>query len=432
MKPPRASGTGSRSPTRRETTGATRRAGPEAGAPIASCLRLRITAAAENHVRGGHPWLFAESIHEQNREGRCGELAVIFDRKDRFLAIGMFDPESPLRVRVLHAGKPQTIDVAWWAARLDAALARREGLFDARTTGYRLINGESDGWPGLVLDRYDTTLALKLYTAAWLPRLAEISDLLRRRLKPERIVLRLSRNIQETARKNICVEDGQILFGDRLEACPTFLESGLRFEADVLRGQKTGFFLDQRENRRAVEALARGRAVLNAFSFSGGFSLYAARGGAKSVTDLDFSAHALAAAERNFALNQPDAAVARCRHQTVRADAFKWLAENAGRKFDLVVLDPPSLAKREAERAGAIRAYARLAASGMKHLSPDGVLVACSCSAHVTAEEFFDAVRRTAARSGRKFVELQTTRHAPDHPVTFKEADYLKAVFLKF
>src|SRR6185437_8661863 len=126
------------------------------------------------------------------------------------------------------------------------------------------------------------------------------------------------------------------LYGDRQDACPAFLETGIRFEADVCHGQKTGFFLDQRENRRIVESLATGRAVLNAFSFSGGFSLYAARGGASSVTDLDISAHALASAERNFALNQSDPAVARCRHERVQGDAFDWLAANEKRMFDLI------------------------------------------------------------------------------------------------
>src|SRR6185437_5756256 len=193
---------------------------------------------------------------------------------------------------------------------------------------YRLINGESDGWPGLVLDRYDQTLVVKLYTAAWLPRFEEISELIRAQLRPERFVLRLSRNIQAAAKKAISAEDGQIVYGDRLEACPTFLENGIRFEADVCHGQKTGFFLDQRENRRSVESLAAGRRVLNAFSFSGGFSLYAARGGAASVTDLDISAHALASAERNFALNQSVAAIAQCRHERVQADALDWLAGN--------------------------------------------------------------------------------------------------------
>jgi 23S rRNA (cytosine1962-C5)-methyltransferase len=396
-------------------------------------LRLRITAAAENYIRSGHPWVFADSVREQNRDGASGELAVIYDRKDKFLAAGFFDPDSPIRVRVLHVGKPQALDAAWWTARLDAAVRRRDGLFDARTTGYRLINGESDGWPGLVLDRYDKTFVLKLYTAAWLPRFDVIVALIRERLQPERIVLRLSRNIQRTAERfGRGRHDGEILCGPVVTEAVVFLENGIRFGADVLRGQKTGFFLDQRENRREVGELARGREVLNAFSFSGGFSLYAARGVAKSATDLDLSPHALAAAQRNFQLNSADPAIARCRHECVQADAFDWLTGGDARKYGLIVLDPPSLAKREAERAGAIRAYGRLTEGGIRRLTSDGLLLACSCSAHVSAEEFFGAVRQAAVNSGRRFIELKTTRHAPDHPATFKEADYLKGIFLKF
>ena len=125
-------------------------------------LRLRISATAESIVRSGHPWLFADSLRETNRVGETGELAVIYDRNDKFLAVGLFDADSPIRIRILHAGKPQTIDSAWWNAHLEKTLARRENLFDAQTTGFRLIHGESDGWPGLVLDRYDTTLVLKI------------------------------------------------------------------------------------------------------------------------------------------------------------------------------------------------------------------------------------------------------------------------------
>ena len=328
-------------------------------------------------------------------------------------------------------GKPRAIDRNWWSERLTRALEARQGLFDEQTTGFRWINGESDGWPGLVLDRYDRTLVLKLYTAAWLPRLEEIAALITGRLRPERLVLRLSRNIQKLAKHQLGKPDGEILNGPPLDGPVTFVETGLRFEADVLHGQKTGFFLDQRENRRQVESLARGRDVLNAFSFSGGFSLYAARGGARSVTDLDLSAHALAGAKRNVALNAANASVASCRHELVQADAFVWLNQEPRRRFDLVILDPPSLAKREIERPGAIRAYGRLASSGIEHLTPGGILVACSCSAHVTAEEFFEAVRRSAAKAGRTFEELRTTRHAPDHPATFKEAEYLKAIYLR-
>ena len=480
-------------------------------------LRLRVTAAAESRLRAGHPWLFSESVREQNRAGQGGELAVVYDRKDRFLAVGLFDPDSPIRLRVLHAGKPQAIDHAWWARRLEQALERRHGLFDQQTTGFRCINGESDGWPGLVLDRYGGTLVLKLYTAAWLPRLKEVLEVLRDKgllspalssrgghpssvaqvskpavsqaskpagraqrqptwksaiqqvwkpalptvgrqpltrdtgaeggtsppsrepvaqtqgqrvgeEGPERVVLRLSRNIQALAQQNFGRVDGQLLLGPPLSGPVVFLETGLRFEAEVLRGQKTGFFLDQRENRRKVGALAAGRRVLNAFSFSGGFSLYAARGGAAAVTDLDISAHALASAERNFALNQ--GAVPPLVHDSVQADAFEWLACDEGRRFELIVLDPPSLAKRESERAGAIAAYERLAALALEHLVPGGVLVACSCSAHVSAEEFWTAVRRAVTRSGRRFEELETTRHAPDHPASFPEGNYLKAIYL--
>jgi 23S rRNA (cytosine1962-C5)-methyltransferase len=394
-------------------------------------LRLRISAAAETSLRAGHPWLFAESIQEQNREGQLGELAVIYDRQDRFLAVGLFDPHSPIRLRVLHTGKPQVIDGAWWSARLERALRRREGLFDGQTTGFRWINGESDGWPGLVMDRYDRTLALKLYTAAWLPRLEEISQRFIERLGPERIVLRLSRNLQPLAGRQFAKVDGDILHGPPLDGPVVFEESGLRFEADVLRGQKTGFFLDQRENRRQVETLARGRSVLNAFSFSGGFSLYAARGGALSVTDLDISPHALTSAKRNFALNQSYRAIASCRHELIQGNSFQWLSQHPEREFGLIVLDPPSFAKREAERAGAVRAYGRLAKLGVERLARGGILVACSCSAHVGAEEFFAAVRQSTVSTGRDFEELKSAGHAPDHPATFKEAKYLKAIYLR-
>jgi 23S rRNA (cytosine1962-C5)-methyltransferase len=412
----------------------------------ASRLKLTLRPTAETIVRGGHPWVYSDSIRSQNREGEAGELAVIYDRNDKFLAVGLFDPESPLRVRVLHAGKPVTLDANWWRGRLQQSLARREGIADAQTNGLRLINGESDGWPGLVLDRYDATLVLKLYTAAWLPRLAEVQQLILTTLQPERIVLRLSRNIQDLAaawpdaanpplsppKRGTGFRDGQILHGPPLDGVVTFLETGIRFEADVLRGQKTGFFLDQRENRRLVETFAAGADVLNAFSFSGGFSLYAARGGAKSVTDLDISAHALAAAERNFKLNTGNPGVARCEHRTLQTDAFEWIERARPGQFDVVIVDPPSLAKREAERAGAIQAYGRLNANGIRLLRPQGVLVAASCSAHVSAEEFFGAVRSAARQSERRHEELGTSLHAPDHHATFPEAHYLKCICLRF
>lgn len=395
-------------------------------------LRIRVKPSVEALVRGGHPWIYADSVRDQNRPGELGELAVVFDRQDKFLAVGLFDPDSPIRVRLLHVGKPATIDQAWWQARLRATLARRAEVFDSATDGYRLINGESDGWPGLVLDTYANSLVLKIYSGVWLPRLQEVVDLIGHAVRNKRIVLRLSRNIQELAAARFRRRDGTCIQGEPTAEPVVFHENGLAFEADLLRGQKTGFFLDQRENRRRVGALSAGREVLNAFSFSGGFSLYAAVGGAVSVTDIDISAHALAAAERNFALNADIKEVAACRRQAVTADAFAWLEGNPECKFDLVVLDPPSLAKREQEREGAIQAYRKLAASGIRHLRDSGILVAASCSAHVSSAEFFEAVRSAAKASGRPHQEIETTFHAKDHPATFREAEYLKCVYLRF
>ena len=398
--------------------------------PTQSRLRCRVTASVETIVRGGHPWVFENSIRDQNRAGTAGELAVIYDRKDQFLAVGLYDPDSPLRIRVLHRGKPTQLNDAWWQNLLDTALAQRAGLLDAETTACRLINGESDGWPGLVLDQYGRVLVLKLYTAAWISRVPFLLELLRARLQPESLVLRLSRNVQ-SAFAAAGLKEGQILFGNPVSGPVIFLESGLRFEADVIAGQKTGFFLDQRENRRAVGQLAKDRDVLNAFSFSGGFSLHAARGGARSVTDLDLSAHALESAQRNFALNTSDATIARCRHETVQANAFDWLEGDLERQFDLIVLDPPSLAKRETEREGALHAYGKLATTALAHLRPGGVLVAASCSAHVGTGEFFSTVMRAAEESGGKFEVFDRTGHAPDHAATFAEAEYLKCIYLR-
>ncbi|WP_161883095.1 class I SAM-dependent methyltransferase [Deinococcus alpinitundrae] len=437
----------------------------EAGPAKRPRLRLRLTAAAEGHIRRGHPWVYESSVREQNREGDSGELAIIYDRQDRFLAVGLYDPTSPLRVRVLHAGSPLNLDRLWWKRHLESAVQRRAALFGEGTDGYRLINGESDGWPGLVLDRYAHTLVMKLYTAAWLPQLELLLNLLQERfgtaaaLEGEpaearggwpdlRVVLRLSRNMQaQAAEQNF--SDGQVLLGEAISGPVIFQEYGLKFEADVVRGQKTGFFLDQRENRRIVGSMVEklvqqgdGRRVLNAFSFSGGFSLASARAGTAEVVSVDISRHALESSERNFALNRDLPGVARCFHRPVQADVFAWLGEtgspkpgaadtSASEPFDLIVLDPPSLARREIEREGAIRAYSRLSEQAIDRLRPGGVLMSASCSSHVSAEEFFEAVRTVARRSGRAWKELRTTRHAPDHHATFAEAEYLKAIYLR-
>ena len=394
-------------------------------------LRLHLKPAAEEAVRSGHPWVFDQSIQKQNRPGQSGELAILYDRKDRFLGLGLFDPDSPLRVRVLHVGSPVPVQTDWWRQRLHQALQRRQGRFGPDTTGYRCIHGESDGWPGLVLDRYDDVLVLKLYTLAWLPWLATVSSLIQETLHPRSLVLRLSRNIQELARQRQRLTDGMVLCGEPVQEPVPFLEHGLLFEADVCRGQKTGFFLDQRENRQRVRSLAAGRRMLNLFSFSGGFSLAAASGGARCATDLDISAHALAAARRHFQLNASHPKVQQCRHQTLQADAFDWLPTAPRGSYDLVVVDPPALARQAADRDSALRAYRQLITASLRLLAPRGILVAASCTAYVRPAEFFALAREVAARSGRAWQELGTTGQPFDHPASFPEAEYLKCIYLQ-
>jgi 23S rRNA (cytosine1962-C5)-methyltransferase len=225
------------------------RFGLEESLPQTNRLRLRVTTAAEAVIRAGHPRVYADSVRQLNRPGKLVELAVIYGKRDRFLAVGHFGPTSMLHVRVLQAGKAATLDGAWWRARLQAAVALRAGNFDGLTTGYRVINIESDGWPGLVLDRYGDTLEMKFYCAAWLTQLQMLTDLFTEYIAPERLVLRLSRNIVALAQGEFQVSDGQCLVGEPPSAPVHFCESGLWFEADLVRGQKTGFFLDQRENR---------------------------------------------------------------------------------------------------------------------------------------------------------------------------------------
>ena len=402
--------------------------------PAERRLALRVTSAGQRALRSGHPWLFDQAIagvSGQLSAGRPGDLAVIFDDRRRFLAIGLYDPTSPIRVRVLAHGAPETIDRAWLCARLTSATAWRATLPEGGTTGYRLVHGENDELPGLVIDRYDATLVVKLYSLAWIPWLPELRTALDEVCPSACIVLRLSRELLQRPEFLYGLESGDVLAGPVPAGPVPFNENGLRFEADVLRGQKTGFFFDQRDNRARVEGLAAGRRTLNVFAYTGGFSLYAARGGASEVLSLDASAPALAAAERNFALNEDLSAVAACRHTVLAADAFDALADLRGRgeRFGLVIVDPPALAKREDEVGGALAAYARLTRLALGVLAPGGTLVMASCSSRVSAARFFATVNGAAQQAGRPLHEIDRTGHAIDHPVRFPEGAYLKCLF---
>jgi 23S rRNA (cytosine1962-C5)-methyltransferase len=404
-------------------------------APAARRIALRVTPEAERALRQGHPWLFDRAIRQQSNDGQPGDLAVIFDRKGRFLAVGLYDPRSSLRVRILAHGEPAAIDRDWFTARLAAAAAVRAPLLQqpaqALTTGYRLVHGENDGLPGLVIDRYERTFVLKLYTPAWIPHLRDVLAALASVSPADRLVVRLGRAMQGQPDDLHGLSDGQVLSGPPLDGPVLFWENGLCFEADPVRGQKTGFFLDQRDNRARVEKLAAGKTVLNLFAYTGGFSVYAARGGARRVISVDTSAPALEAAKRNWALNRSFPGVAAAFHEAVVEDAFEWLARmgNGGRRFGLVIVDPPAFAQEQAQVTAALAAYERLTRLALDVLQPGGTLVQASCSTRVDADSFFAAIHRAAARAGRPLRELERTGHALDHPIAFKEGAYLKCLF---
>ena len=399
--------------------------------PGARRVAVRVTPAAERALRQGHPWLFEQAVRQQSHDGQPGDLAVAFDRRRRFLAVGLYDPSSPIRVRILQRGNPATIDREWFRSRLAAAAQLRASLPGRGTTGYRLVHGENDGLPGLVVDRYGRTLVLKLYTPAWIPHLRDVLPALADVFPAERLVLRLGRAVQARPQHLYGLSDGMVLSGPDLDGPVAFRENGLCFEADPVHGQKTGFFLDQRENRARVEGLAAGKTVLDVFAYTGGFSVYAARGGARTVVSLDVSQPALAAAARNLALNRDHPSVAVAAHELLAGDAFETLAElrQGGRRFDLVIIDPPAFARGQAQVARALSAYGQLTHLGLGVLRPGGTLVQASCSSPVGAEPFFATVNQAAAQAGRPLREIERTGHPLDHPVTFPEGTYLKCLF---
>ena len=398
--------------------------------PAEKRIAIHISPAAERMLRQGHPWLFADSIRKQSHKGNPGDLAVIFDSNRQFLAIGLYDPDSPIRVKILQHNQSTTINQDFWAERLAQATKIRALLHDAQTNGYRIVHGENDGLPGLILDRYADTLVLKLYTEAWMPHLRDILPILKDIQSYVRLVLRLSRNIANTL-DEYTLFDGQILDGDSITEPIIFQENGLFFAADVVAGHKTGFFFDQRANRAKVGELAQDRRVLDVFAYNGGFSLYSAAGGATSVTSLDVSVPALESAQANFALNIDKPNVKAAAHHIMVKDAFVGLKELAtqGEQFDMVVVDPPSFAKSMAEIHGALLAYERLTRLALDVVAPRGKLVMASCSSRVTPAQFFNAVKQTARTRGRRLSDIETTSHALDHPISFPEGEYLKCLF---
>lgn len=396
-------------------------------------VKIKISKKLQKKIRSGYPWIFYYQIQNRNIPGELGDIGVVYDSDNRFLAIGLYDPFSDIRLRVLQTKAQVELDNAFFQRQFRKALAPREHLPDQGTTGYRVLNGENDGFPGMVLDRYNDTVVMKLYTAAWFPHLEKVLPLIKETLSVERCVLLLSRHVQRTLPANYDFHNGQLLFGTELPGPVRFQENNLWFEADVVHGQKTGFYLDQRENRQRIGNMARGKTVLNVFSYTGGFSVYAFHGGCQSVVEIDSNRFALEAAKKNVQLNFPGERFSELSYRQLYGDAFKLFAELEKEKmtFDIVILDPPAFAKNTAHKKNALLAYTRLVKSGAKRTKDGGILFAASCSAPVNEREFYHAVDLGIKTAGKSYEELMRTGHAIDHPVSFKEGAYLKSIFCR-
>lgn len=392
-------------------------------------LAVKLNAKGEQSVVKGHPWVFSNSIVKINDDAKTGDLAIVFSKnKNKVIGIGLYDANSPIRIKIIHnAQEKAEINAAFFYNKVEVAYKKRASLLRTETNSYRLLFGENDGFPSLIADIYASVLVVKLYSEIWLPYLESILNSLQQVSKAETVVIRLSRQLQNSSNHDF--KDGKVIYGTLDNEVVQFVEHGINFSANVIKGHKTGYFLDHRENRRRVGELSTGKTVLDVFSYAGGFSVHALANGADEVTSLDISKQALDIARENGKLNSYSGI-----HKTIYGDAFEEMRRliKKGKRFDVVVIDPPSFAKQQSEIDLAKKKYAQLAELGAKLTAKNGLLVLASCSSRVPAQTFFAINIRILKGQNRPFEIFDKTQHDIDHPIAFKEGAYLKCAYYRF
>lgn len=392
-------------------------------------LAVKLNVKGEHSVVKGHPWVFSNSILKINHDANTGDLAIIFSKnKNKVVGIGLYDATSPIRIKMIHnAESKATINANFFHQKIEQAFNKRTELLRTKTNSYRLIYGENDGFPSLIADVYNKVLVIKLYSEIWLTYLKGILNSLKEISNTDTIVMRLSRSLQNSENHNL--KDGEVLFGNLDNEVVQFIEHGIKFSANVIKGHKTGYFLDHRHNRKRVGELSKNKKVLDVFSYAGGFSVHALANGASEVTSLDISKQALQIAIDNGKLNSYSGI-----HKTIAGDAFEEMQKLILRNktFDVVVIDPPSFAKQKSEIDLAKKKYGQLAELGAKLTSKNGILVLASCSSRVIEQSFFDLNHRVLKNQGRPFNIVMKTYHDIDHPVEFPEGAYLKCGYYHF
>jgi 23S rRNA (cytosine1962-C5)-methyltransferase len=391
---------------------------------VAELPALRLKRNEDRRLNAGHLWIFSNEVDTQQTpltKFEAGELVRVLAHNDRALGLAYVNPQSLISARLLESW--HLPDVAWLAARIRAALKLRERLY--REPYYRLVYGESDGLPGLVIDRYGPACVVQIGTAGMERLKSVIQQALQQVLDCKALLFKNDSAAREMEGLPSYVEAATADF----EELGSVVEDGLKFRAPLAQGQKTGWFFDQAANRRALPKYVRkGARVLDVFSYVGAWGVRAAHSGAREVLCVDSSAAALDLAVSNAEDNGKKVVA-------VRGDAFDVLEEmgKSGARFDLVVVDPPAFAKRKKEQPKALAAYKRLNQLAMRVLADDGILVSCSCSHHVSPEELQDAIAKAARAADKHLQILEIGGQAPDHPVhpAIPETRYLKAYFCR-
>ncbi len=390
------------------------------------------TASLKPHrdesLASGHLWIFSGALQQPPHWIEPGGLVDVKSATGQFVARGYYNPRTDIAIRVLTRDREEEIDLPFLRRRVRQALELREVFDPEVTNAYRLINAEGDGLPGLVVDRYAEVLVAQVHTAGMEQLWPLVVDALLSEMRTHGILLR--NDGQARQREGLAVEEPVVVTG----AVPTRVtvrENNVLFEVDPWEGQKTGFFLDQRDKREALRKYSRAKRILNCFSYTGGFSVYAALSSETRVVSVDISAPAIEAAREHFVLNGLDPA----RHEFHIVNAFDYLEEARlrGEQFDVVVLDPPAFAKTQGARTQALKAYRRLNQLAMEVLRSGGILLSCSCSGVVGMDDLLGVLAQSAQRLQRSVQLLEVYSHGVDHPIhlAMPETAYLKAIFCR-
>ncbi len=386
--------------------------------------KIILKKGKEKPLLRGHPWVFSGAVARAEEDLLPGGMGEVYSREGRFLGIGYFNPASQIVLRLLTR-KKEDLDASFFMDRIKRASALREKGLGGKTNAYRIINGEGDFLPGLIVDRYGEALVLQCLTLG-MERLKKlILELLIKQFNPRSIYERSDVPVRKE--EGLHPEKG-LLYGEEVIAPVEIEEYGCRFRVDIKEGQKTGFFLDQRENRFLLQSIAKGRKVLDGFCYTGGFSIHAGVGGAREVTLLDSSEEALKRAEEHFSINRLDGIPS----HLIRGDAFDIL-RGLEPDYDLIILDPPPFAKKKGHLQGASRGYKDLNLQAFRLLKKDGLLFTFSCSHHMNWDLFQKVVFSAALDSGKNVQLLCRLGHPIDHPVDLShlEGEYLKGLVLR-